>query len=715
MAGERVELIIAARNQADKALNEVKGGLQGLGKSVLSLKGALAGLGAALTVGALTRMVTATLDGADAMAKLSQSTGVAVETLTAYRHAANLSGTSIEGVAEGLNRLAMNMAATARGTGQAKAAFAALGIAATDADGSLRQTDAVLMDIADRFAAMEDGTAKSALAMELFGRSGTQLIPLLNQGAAGLQAMKDEAARLGLVLDAEAAAAAERVNDNLTRMQGALQGARNGLVLGLLPTLENLSDMLTTVTGDQQAMATASKTLSAGLKLVASVAVVVWNVFKSVGDRLGALAAAAYELAQGNFRNAFHIVKAHAADTVDQAKGTWNTLKEIWQDGGDSAERSGRRIARGFEPAAAAAKPVAEAADKIRAVLAALEHERDQLGRSNVEQRLHNELRTAGIGVNHAAAASIAALVEQIEAETAALRARQQAEAEGAAARDALRRMVTGLLSPAEQLQSQLEERRRIIEEALAKEYITADEAKQALLLLEEDHQKRLAEIYSDWPQQLEPALKEMNQLAVQASRSIQSHFADFLFDPFNQGLQGMLTGFVNTVRRMLAEAVALQALTGLFKSMAGSSSGLLSSMGSSLLSGLTASAKGNVFAGGRLVPFALGGVVGKPTFFPMADGNTGLMGEAGPEAIMPLKRGPDGKLGVAAGGAGNGETLGLLRELLAATRQQKGTRVVNVLDPSVVEDWANSSSGEKVVMNLISRNAGQVRQLIGG
>jgi len=69
--------------------------------------------------------------------------------------------------------------------------------------------------------------------------------------------------------------------------------------------------------------------------------------------------------------------------------------------------------------------------------------------------------------------------------------------------------------------------------------------------------EKRLAEIYSDWPQQLEPALKEMNQLAVQASRSIQSHFADFLFDPFNQGLQGMLTGFVNTVRRMLAEAVA--------------------------------------------------------------------------------------------------------------------------------------------------------------
>lgn len=54
----------------------------------------------------------------------------------------------------------------------------------------------------------------------------------------------------------------------------------------------------------------------------------------------------------------------------------------------------------------------------------------------------------------------------------------------------------------------------------------------------------------------------------------------------------------------------------------------------------------------GRLSAFADGGVVGGPTYFPMAGGDTGLMGEAGPEAILPLQRGPDGRLGVAAGGA---------------------------------------------------------------
>jgi phage-related minor tail protein len=64
--------------------------------------------------------------------------------------------------------------------------------------------------------------------------------------------------------------------------------------------------------------------------------------------------------------------------------------------------------------------------------------------------------------------------------------------------------------------------------------------------------------------------------------------------------------------------------------------------------------ANGNAFIGGHLIPFANGGIVSSPTMFPMARG-MGLMGEAGPEAIMPLQRGADGKLGVRAGGGGQG------------------------------------------------------------
>jgi lambda family phage tail tape measure protein len=83
----------------------------------------------------------------------------------------------------------------------------------------------------------------------------------------------------------------------------------------------------------------------------------------------------------------------------------------------------------------------------------------------------------------------------------------------------------------------------------------------------------------------------------------------------------------------------------------------------SGLLSGLTGSGGGGASASlaaasGAIKPFAAGGVIGTPSYFPLASGGTGLAGEAGPEAIMPLKRGPDGRLGVAGNGGGNTITI---------------------------------------------------------
>lgn len=80
--------------------------------------------------------------------------------------------------------------------------------------------------------------------------------------------------------------------------------------------------------------------------------------------------------------------------------------------------------------------------------------------------------------------------------------------------------------------------------------------------------------------------------------------------------------------------------------------SGVLAQGVSSFVSGALPFANGGAFSQGRVMPFARGGVVTQPTHFPMR-GATGLMGEAGPEAIMPLRRGADGRLGVAAAGGG--------------------------------------------------------------
>ena len=73
---------------------------------------------------------------------------------------------------------------------------------------------------------------------------------------------------------------------------------------------------------------------------------------------------------------------------------------------------------------------------------------------------------------------------------------------------------------------------------------------------------------------------------------------------------------------------------------------------------GGTTSMMGNAFSGGTLIPFANGGIIGSPTVFGMTGGRRALIGEAGPEAVLPLERGRDGKLGVKAGGAGAGNTV---------------------------------------------------------
>ena len=117
----------------------------------------------------------------------------------------------------------------------------------------------------------------------------------------------------------------------------------------------------------------------------------------------------------------------------------------------------------------------------------------------------------------------------------------------------------------------------------------------------------------------------------------------------FRQFALSVVEELTRMVTRMLILAPIMQFIQSIFSG--GGIGGTLARAGSNLTGlGALASANGNVFAANGVVPFAMGGVVNRPTLFPFAKG-TGLMGEAGPEAIIPLRRGADGRLGVAGGG----------------------------------------------------------------
>ncbi len=111
--------------------------------------------------------------------------------------------------------------------------------------------------------------------------------------------------------------------------------------------------------------------------------------------------------------------------------------------------------------------------------------------------------------------------------------------------------------------------------------------------------------------------------------------------DNLSDSLRTLATSMINTAFNAATRPVTDQV------------GGLVAQGVGSLVGGLFPFAKGGSFSQGRVQPFANGGVVSGPTTFPMR-GGTGLMGEAGPEAIMPLSRGPDGKLGVRGAGGGN-------------------------------------------------------------
>ena len=135
-------------------------------------------------------------------------------------------------------------------------------------------------------------------------------------------------------------------------------------------------------------------------------------------------------------------------------------------------------------------------------------------------------------------------------------------------------------------------------------------------------------------------------------------------------GLQGLLTGrgaLGGLGTSIFGAGGAGGAIRGLFNSTSGTpiTAGVLP----------TLNANGNAFRGGNVIPFATGGVIGGPTTFPMAGGRTGLMGEAGPEAIMPLRRGPGGRLGVEMTGGGASVRImldpGLRAEIVGEARGQ--------------------------------------------
>lgn len=308
MASNRAQILISAVDQTKTAFDSIKRGLGGLTDTAKSVNGVLANLGVAVSVAGLTAMVKSAIDTGDALDEMSQRVGVSVETLSVWKPAAEQSGVSGESFEKGLRKLSTTMLEAATGSEDAARGFSAVGVEFKNQDGTLRATDQVLLDLAERFKAMPDGAEKTALAVQLFGKSGAELIPFLNQGRDGINELAAEMQALGVQMSSETAAQAGNFNDALDKLKLATTSIGNQIIASLLPALNDMAGGMVESAKQGGTLRAILDGVVLVLKTLALGAATVGKAFVALGEAIGAGVAAAVEALRGNTAGAKAII-----------------------------------------------------------------------------------------------------------------------------------------------------------------------------------------------------------------------------------------------------------------------------------------------------------------------------------------------------------------------------------------------------------------------
>jgi len=222
--------IVGDSSDLDRTLNNSQASIKRFGLAAAGVAAT-----AATTLGV---MVRRTISAMDEMAKASRRVGIAVEELSALKFQADFSSVSMQQLESSVIRLSRSMTQAAQGNQQSTELFRRLGVSVQDSNGQLRNTHDVLLDVADAFQRMEDGTLKVATAQELF--RNTSIINMLNEGSEGMRRASARAEELGLIIRQDMAEAAEMFENNMTEMRKHLDSFTMYIANATLPRLNDL-------------------------------------------------------------------------------------------------------------------------------------------------------------------------------------------------------------------------------------------------------------------------------------------------------------------------------------------------------------------------------------------------------------------------------------------------------------------------------------------
>ena len=232
--GDAVLKITGDASGLDKALSGIDGKMKKLGI-------AMAAAGTAI-VGSLIAITLKAASAADNIEEMGQRTGLSTTLLQELDYAAKLTGTSIEGLEVATKRMAVTLNDAATGGEEAQQKLAALGLTISDLQGL--SPDEQFLRIAKALGAIPDPTKRAALAIDIFGRSGTDLLPMLTDD---LDKVLQKAHDLGLVMSEEDVKKAAALNDAIASLKAQFGGLGNAIAVTLIPIFKGIVDAISPI------------------------------------------------------------------------------------------------------------------------------------------------------------------------------------------------------------------------------------------------------------------------------------------------------------------------------------------------------------------------------------------------------------------------------------------------------------------------------------
>lgn len=315
-AGKGADNLASHTDKATKSAKKAGDGFTVL-KGVLSdlTSSVIKGFGKAITKGfsditkGVKKTVSDVVTAGDDIAKNAEKLGFKSKTaFQEWNYALSRTGTSTESLKKGfvtisasMNELTKKTKKGGKGLSDSAKALKTLGISAKDSNGKMRATEDVFADVVNKLSKVKNESTKTALAQKIFGKSFTELRPLLNEGAQSVDALRKRAHELGLVMSDEMLTNAENMQDSAEDFNDSIAGMKNRIVGDFLPSMKGVTDGLTDIFGGKTddglkklsdgVGGIASKIAEKTPEFIKTAGVVIKALLQGIRDNLGTITA----------------------------------------------------------------------------------------------------------------------------------------------------------------------------------------------------------------------------------------------------------------------------------------------------------------------------------------------------------------------------------------------------------------------------------------